>query len=249
MTREAWLILGASSSVARAFARLVAADGATLLLAGRDLDDLERSAADLRVRGAARAEVLPFDAADYAAHAAFVERCREAAGPDRRLNVFLAFGAMPDQAEIDAEPALVVDTIAANFTGAASVLHRLAPILEAQQSGRVIALTSVAGDRGRLKNYVYGSAKAGLNAYLQGLRARLYRSGANVTTVKAGFLDTAMTFGLPGLFLVATPEACAAACRRHAAKGRETVYFPFFWLGIMAIIRAIPERIFKRLSI
>jgi short-subunit dehydrogenase len=249
MTRNVWLILGASSSIARAFARLVAREGEALLLAGRDLDDLERSAADLRARGAASAEVLPFDATDYGAHAAFVERCRTAAGAERRLNIFLAFGAMPGQAEIDADPALVIDTIAANFTGAASVLQRLAPILEAQRGGQVVALTSVAGDRGRLKNYVYGSAKAGLNAYLQGLRARLYRAGVTVTTVKAGFLDTAMTFGLPGLFLLAPPEACAAACRRHAAKGRETVYFPFFWWGIMAIIRAIPERIFKRLSI
>ena len=249
MIAEVWLILGASSSVARAFARLMAGEGAALLLAGRDMDDLERSAADLRARGAASVEVLPFDAADYPSHGDFVERCKAARGPDGRLNVFLAFGAMPDQAEIDADPSLVVDTIAANFTGAASVLQRLAPLLEAQRSGQVIALTSVAGDRGRLKNYVYGAAKAGLNAYLQGLRARLFRSGATVTTVKAGFLDTAMTFGLPGLFLVASPESCAAACRRHAAKGREIVYFPTFWLGIMMIIRAIPERIFKRLSI
>ena len=95
----------------------------------------------------------------------------------------------------------------------------------------------------------YACAKAGLNAYLQGLRARLFRAGVSVTTVKAGFLDTAMTFGLPGMFLVASPEACARACLGHAAKGREVAYFPIFWWGIMTIIRAIPERIFKRLSI
>lgn len=249
MTRDCWLVLGASSTVARAFARLVAGEGAALLLAGRDLEDLERSAADLRARGATSVQVLAFDAADYGSHDAFVARCKAARGPDRRLNVFLAFGLMPDQAAIDADPSLVVDTIAANFTGAASVLQRLAPVLEEQRAGQVIVLTSVAGDRGRLKNYVYGAAKAGLNAYLQGLRARLFRSGVTVTTVKAGFLDTAMTFGLPGLFLVASPEACAAACKRHGTKGREVVYFPAFWLGIMTVIRAIPERIFKRLSI
>jgi short-subunit dehydrogenase len=248
LNQDVWLILGASSAVARAFARAVAAEGGALLLAGRDLEDIERSAADLRARGA-RADVLPFDAADFAGHAAFAQRCAAARGDGGRLNVFLAFGAMPDQAAIDARPLLVVDTVTANFTGAASVLTHLAPILEAQGSGRVIALTSVAGDRGRLKNYVYGAAKAGLNAYLQGLRARLFRAGVSVTTVKAGFLDTAMTFGLPGMFLVASPEACAAACLRHAAKGREVVYFPVFWFGIMTIIRAIPERIFKRLSI
>ncbi|HEX2114477.1 MAG TPA: SDR family NAD(P)-dependent oxidoreductase, partial [Alphaproteobacteria bacterium] len=109
--------------------------------------------------------------------------------------------------------------------------------------------SSVAGDRGRIKNYVYGSAKAGLSAYLQGLRARLFRSGVTVTTVKPGFVDTAMTFGLPGMFLVASPESVARACLAAARRGREEVYVPFFWWGIMTIIRNIPERIFKRLSI
>jgi short-subunit dehydrogenase len=246
---ECWLILGASSAVARAFGRLVAAQGCGVLLAGRDLDDIERIAADLRLRGATTVAVLAFDAADYAGHADFVARVAAARGENGRLNVFLAFGAMPEQAAIDADALLAVDTVAANYTGAVSVLTRLAPLLEAQGAGHVVALTSVAGDRGRLKNYVYGSAKAGLNAYLQGLRARLFRAGVSVTTVKAGFLDTAMTFGLPGMFLVASPEACARACLGHAAKGREVAYFPIFWWGIMTIIRAIPERIFKRLSI
>ena len=249
MSGEIWLILGASSAVARAFARLVAAEGSGVALAGRDLEDIERSAADLRARGAADVVVLRFDAADYAGHAGFVAEVAAARGDSRRLNVFLAFGAMPEQAAIDADPLLIVDTVAANFTGAASVLTRLAPLLEAQGAGHVVALTSVAGDRGRLKNYVYGAAKAGLNTYLQGLRARLFRAGVSVTTVKAGFLDTAMTFGLPGMFLVASPEACARACLAQATKRREVVYFPIFWWGIMTIIRAIPERIFKRLSI
>jgi short-subunit dehydrogenase len=249
MSGECWLVLGASSSVARAFARLVAGDGDDVLLAGRDLDDIERLAADLRVRGGGRIAVLPFDAMDFGGHPGFAARCREARGEGARLNVFLAFGAMPDQSQIDGEPRLVADTVGANFTGAASVLTCLAPLLEAQGAGRVVVLTSVAGDRGRLKNYVYGAAKAGLNAYLQGLRARLFRAGVSVTTIKAGFLDTAMTFGLPGMFLVASPEACARACLGHAARGREVAYFPRFWFAIMAIIRAIPERIFKRLNI
>ena len=176
MTGECWLILGASSAVARAFGRLVASRGDDVLLAGRDLDDIERIAADLRARGAGKVTVLPFDAMDYAAHADFAARCVAARGSGVRLNLFLAFGAMPEQAEIDAVPRLVVDTVGANFTGAASILTHLAPALEAQKAGRIVALTSVAGDRGRLKNYVYGSAKAGLNAYLQGLRARLFRA-------------------------------------------------------------------------
>lgn len=244
---ETWLVLGGSSSVARAFARAAAAGGADILLAGRDLEDLERTAADLAVRSKRRAEALAFDATAYDAHPAFVADCRARAG---RLNLFLAFGLMPPQAEIDRDFALAERTIAANYTGAVSILSRLAPLFEQQGGGRVLVLSSVAGDRGRPKNYVYGSTKAGLNAYLQGLRARLARSGVSVTTVKAGFLDTAMTYGLPGgRLLVASPDSCARACLRAAAAGRDVVYYPAFWRLVMAIIKAMPERIFKRLDI
>lgn len=245
---DTWLVLGASSAIARAFARVAAAEGADVILAGRDRDDLDKSAADVALRSGRRATVLAFDALDYAGHAALMQRVRDEAGAGT-LNVFVAFGTMPSQAEIDQDFRLAARTIESNYLGAVSVLQAAAPILEAQKRGAVVALSSVAGDRGRIKNYVYGSAKAGLSAYLQGLRARLFRSGVSVTTVKPGFVDTAMTFGLPGMFLVASPEAVARACLAAARKGREEIYFPFFWWGIMTIIRNIPERIFKRLSI
>jgi decaprenylphospho-beta-D-erythro-pentofuranosid-2-ulose 2-reductase len=245
---EIWLVLGASSAIARAFARVAAMEGADVILAGRDRDDLEKSAADLALRSGRRVTVLDFDALDYGSHAAVIRRAREDAG-DGVLNLFLAFGTMPSQAEIDRDAKLAFRTIESNYVGAVSVLQAAAPVLEAQQRGAVVALSSVAGDRGRIKNYIYGSAKAGLSAYLQGLRARLFRSGVTVTTVKPGFVDTAMTFGLPGMFLVAQPETVARACLAAARKGREEIYVPFFWWGIMTIIRHIPERIFKRLSI
>jgi decaprenylphospho-beta-D-erythro-pentofuranosid-2-ulose 2-reductase len=247
-TPGTWLVLGASSAIARAFARAAAAEGADIILAGRDRDDLDKAAADIAIRTGRRASVADFDALDYASHAAVIDKARAEAGSGT-LNVFLAFGTMPSQAEIDADSRLAFRTIESNFTGAVSILQAAAPVLEAQKRGAVIALSSVAGDRGRLKNYVYGSAKAGLSAYLQGLRARLFRSGVSVTTVKPGFVDTAMTFGLPGMFLVASPEAVARACLVAARRGREVLYVPFFWWGIMTIIRNIPERIFKRLSI
>lgn len=243
-----WLVLGASSAIARAFARAAAAQGADILLAARDLVDAEATAADIAIRTARRAEAVKFDALDEAAQDELVAWAREFAGSGT-LNVFLAFGTMPDQAAIDADPSLVAPTVMANFTAAASLLHRLAPVLEAQGAGVVVALGSVAGDRGRLKNYVYGSAKAGLHAYLQGLRARLVRKGVHVVTLKPGFVDTAMTWGLPGLFLVAPPEAVARAALDAAAKKRDVVYAPAFWWGIMTIIRHIPERIFKKLNI
>jgi decaprenylphospho-beta-D-erythro-pentofuranosid-2-ulose 2-reductase len=239
-----WLVLGASSSVARAFIRLAAAEGAALILAGRDLADMERSAADARLRGAAEVEVRHFDAADLAGHAAFA-----AALPDGPLHVFLAFGVMHPQAAIDGDPALAEQVIAVNYQGAVSILARLEPRMASAGEGAIVVLSSVAGDRGRPSNFVYGSAKAGLNTYLQGLRARLGRRGISVTTVKAGFMDTAMTYGLPGMFLVAGPEAAARACLDAARKKRNVLYFPFFWWLIMGIIKAIPEGLFKRLKL
>src|SRR5258706_4988072 len=129
---------------------------------------------------------------------------------------------MPDQAAIERDPDLAVRTISASFTGAAALLLDLAPRLEAGRAGRVIVLGSVAGDRGRLKNYVYGAAKAGLTVFAAGLRNRLFRSGVTVTTVKPGFLDTGMTWGMPGIFLAASPEAAAGAMLRAGLKGKET---------------------------
>jgi len=244
-SRRTWVVLGASSSIGRAFARQAAAEGCDIILAGRDMDDLQRTAADVALRANCRADAVRFDAAAMDAHARFVDDCA-ARGP---VDLFLLFGAMPDQEAIDRDFEIALQTIGVNYVGAVSVLSRFAPHLEAQGSGRVVVLSSVAGDRGRLKNYVYGSAKGALNLYLQGLRARLSRSNVSVTTVKAGFLDTDMTYGMPGLFLVASPEACAAACLKLSAKGREVAYFPVFWWLIMTIIKSIPERIFKRLNI
>ncbi len=243
---KTWVILGASSSIGRAFARAAAALGANVLLAGRDNEDLERIAGDISTQFSVSANCASFDALDVHSH----EKLRDSlAFCDGPIGVFLLFGFMPDQIEIDVDHKLGRQTIDVNYTGAVSILSHLAPVLEKNPGSRVVVLTSVSGDRGRLKNYVYGSAKAGLNVYLQGLRARLWRAGSHVATVKAGFIDTDMTFGMPGMFLVATPTACAEACLSLACKGREISYFPWFWRYIMLIIRMIPECIFKKMSI
>ena len=245
-SEETWLILGASSAIARAFARAAAARGANVILAGRDLADLARTAADIEISLGRSATVRNFDALDMAGHAALAADLATLPGT---LNIALMFGTMPEQADMDANPDLALSCITSSFTGAVSVLHRLAPLLEARGRGTIIGFGSVAGDRGRLKNYVYGSAKAGLHTYLAGLRNRLGRSGVHVMTVKPGFVDTAMTFGLPGLFLVASPEFVARACLDAAAKRRDVIYVPWFWWGIMMIIKHVPERVFKRLAI
>jgi len=243
----AWVVVGASSAIAVAFARRVAAAGCSVVLCGRDRDDLDIRAADLRLRYGVPAEVVRFDATDPASHGDVIGRLRAVvSGP---VSLFVAAGSMPEQAALERDPPGVLATLEANLLGVVSLLTRMAPWLEDQRGGAVVVLGSVAGDRGRRKNYIYGAAKAGLHAYLQGLRARLFPAGVAVVTVKPGFVDTAMTFGQPGLFLVASPDALAAGCLRAVEKGRDVVYLPWFWRWIMLIIRLIPERIFKRTNI
>ena len=242
---EHWVVLGASSSIARAFVREAARRGAALTLVGRDAVDLDASAADAALRGATRARTLLCDAADPASRAAFLS---QATLEGSALNVFVAIGSMPDQDAMDADPALLTAMIDSTYSGPIALLQGLAPVFEAQRGGRIVVLGSVAGDRGRRKNYLYGSAKAGLARYAEGLRARLYPAGATVTLVKPGFVDTAMTWGLPGLFLVASPEACARAMMRAADRGVAVLYVPFFWRFIMLIIQHIPAQVMKKLK-
>ncbi len=243
---ETWIILGASSAMARALARQVAATGASVLLGGRDAADIAAQAADCALRGAPIAEAFAFDARDTSGYAEIVARARKTEGT---LNIAVFVGSMPPQGEIDAGPSLIAGTVADSFTGPATLLHMLAPILEERGAGTIVGVGSVAGDRGRVGNYVYGAAKAGFHTYLSGLRNRLTRSGAHVVTVKPGFVDTAMTWGLEGMFLVAPPDAVARDILAAVSKRRDVIYTPFFWRWIMLIIRAIPERIFKMLSI
>ncbi|HEX9464825.1 MAG TPA: SDR family NAD(P)-dependent oxidoreductase [Alphaproteobacteria bacterium] len=245
---DTWLILGASSTIARAFARAAAAANANIVLAGRDVSDLEATAADLRVRFNQRVEVVEFDARAPATHAQVFDRAKTFAGPST-LNLFLAFAVMPTQAVIDADPRLVQDIIDTNFTAAVQILQRAAILFEEQRRGRVVVIGSVAGDRGRLRNYVYGATKAGLHAYLQGLRARLWRSGVSVTTIKPGPVDTALTFGSDRLPLLADPDKVGAACLKAALDGREVAYVPAPWRLIMMILCAIPEKFFKKLNV
>jgi short-subunit dehydrogenase len=243
--QDHWLIVGASSAIARAFVRRVAGVGAAVTLAGRDPADLEATAADARARGASLARALHCDVSDAVSREALVAA---ASLPNTHLNVFLAVGDMPEQEAMDRDGTLLTRMVAATYTGPIALLNALAPALEQQRGGRIVVLGSVAGDRGRRKNFVYGSAKAGLAVYAEGLRARLFRRGVTVTLVKPGFIDTAMTWGLPGLFRVATPQACADAALRAAARGRATVYHPGFWRWIMLVIRLLPSAVMKRLN-
>lgn len=243
---DTWIILGASSAMGRAFARKVAGQGCDLVLAARDADDLARTATDCELRGSPRVTCVTFD---IRKPAGFQKILDAAANADGMINAAVFVGSMPAQSDIEADPALADDTIADSFAGPVRFLLALAPMMEERGGGTVIGIGSVAGDRGRISNYTYGAAKAGFHTFLSGLRNRLNRSGGHVVTVKPGFVDTAMTWGLPGLFLVATPEAVAEDLWRAVKKRRNTIYTPWFWRYIMLIIRSIPEPIFKKMSI
>lgn len=241
---DTWILLGATSSMARALARALADRGDALILAGRDMADMEATAADARLRGATAARAVHFDARDPASFAPIIDSL-----PEGTINAAVFVGSMPDQSAIDADPGLIDGTVIDSFAGPARFLQMLAPVIEARGIGTVVGIGSVAGDRGRVGNYVYGAAKAGFHTYLSGLRNRLTRAGGHVVTVKPGFVDTAMTWGIAGMFLVAPPEKVAADILKAVNKRRDVIYTPFFWRYIMLIIRTIPERIFKKMSI
>lgn len=237
------IILGATSAIAKGAAVEFAARGYPLVLASRDKRELSRLASDLSIRYDVRVESAGFDAMDTSSHPAFFDSL---AKREEIEGALIAFGAMKkepmtfqDQEEI----------IRVNYLGAVSALSALSSLFSKQKKGFIIGLSSVAGDRGRQSNFVYGSAKAGLSTYLDGLRNKLYPLGIHVMTVKPGFVDTAMTFGLPGLFLVADPKDVGRKIVESLDKKKDVVYIPGFWKWIMLIIRGLPEKLFKRLKL
>lgn len=248
MTVHKVLIIGATSAIACETARLFAAEGAALCLIARNPAKLDIVTADLRVLGATQVETLIADLTEHAAHPLLIERAVTALGG---LDVVLiAHGTLSDQKVCEQSVDLTLRELDSNFLSCVSLLTLLANRLEAQKSGTIAVISSVAGDRGRKGNYVYGTAKAALSAFLQGLRNRLYPAGVHVLTIKPGFVDTPMTAVLVRKGpLFATPQVVARGIYRAVLTRRNVVYLPWFWRCIMFVIRAIPEWIFKRLSL
>jgi short-subunit dehydrogenase len=205
-------------------------------------------AADIRVRHGVEVGVIHYDATDFDALPACFEQCLQS-GNGFVGGIVLASGYMSPQTDAQRDPAEARRIIDINYTSAAMLLDLVANHFEPRGEGFICGISSVAGDRGRQSNYLYGSAKAGLTTYLQGLRNRLTKAGVPVITVKPGFVDTAMTFGMPGMFLVATPEKVADDIVRAIDKGKATIYTPWFWWGIMTIIKNIPESMFRRMKL
>jgi short-subunit dehydrogenase len=241
------LIIGATSAIAEATARLLATKGATFYLVARNQDRLQSVADDLRIRSGNKVETTTVDLTDYSAHAGIVEQAQEVLG---ELDVVLvAHGTLPDQTACEASAEETLRQVKVNALSVISLLTHLASHFSQQGHGTIAVISSVAGDRGRQSNYVYGSAKAAVTIFLQGLRNRLHRSGVHVMTVKPGFVDTPMTREFQKGALWASPDQIAQGIVRGIERHKDVVYLPGFWRIIMRIIREIPEPIFKRLSL
>jgi len=236
------LILGAGSDIGRACAHVFAAKGHTIQLAARTLDQLTADQTDLQLRYGVTVSLHVVDALETQTHSDFVQALPVL--PDVAISVI---GLLGTHAESIKDAASAVQVLRSNFEGPASLLAALATRFEERGSGTLVGVSSVAGNRGRASNYIYGSAKAGFTAYLSGLRHRLFPSGVHVVTVLPGFVDTAMTEGmdLPQR-LTAQPEQVATDIYHAIVRKRNIIYSKPIWRLIMGIICALPEEVFKR---
>ena len=239
------LIIGAKSDIAKATAREYAKHGHDLCLAARNSDELKEFADDVIVRTQRMVKLVELDILNYKSHQTFYDSLEE-----KPLGVISAIGYLGEQekAQIDfSEAKQIMDT---NYTGVVSLFNIIANDFEHRRSGFMVGISSVAGDRGRKSNYIYGSAKAALTAYLSGLRNRLYDAQVHVMTVKPGFVATKMTEGmnLPEK-LTAQPEEVAEDIYNAQQKGKNVLYTKWIWRWVMLIIRNIPEFQFKKMSI
>lgn len=242
------VVLGATSEVAQHTQRILARSGAEFLLVARSAARLEAVAADLRVRGAARVLMLTADFLDFSSHSRVFAFAQENFADFDC--VFLAYGTLLDQLECRRSAELSLSEWAANFSSPAAILTRFANHFEERRSGCIAAITSVAGDRGRASNYIYGSAKGGLSIFLQGLRARLHGADVRVLTIKLGPVQTPMTHSLRAKRPFADPGQVARRIARALQSSSDGVlYVPGYWRYVMGAIKLVPESVFKRLPL
>ncbi|MFT4822200.1 MAG: decaprenylphospho-beta-D-erythro-pentofuranosid-2-ulose 2-reductase [Halioglobus sp.] len=241
------LVFGASSAICSEVLKLFAPNEATFYLVARDENKLAAQIDDLKVRGGTVAGHEVYDFNQWEAHEAAVQRA--VASLEKIDIVIIAHGTLPNQSECETSPASMRACMEDNFSSAAIIIGCCAAALATAGSGTLVAISSVAGDRGRKSNYAYGSAKAGIDALLQGLRARLTASGINVVNIKPGMIKTPMTQDMNSGVLWSTPELIAPKIIRAMSKGSGVYYVPGYWRYIMFIIRALPNAVMAKLPI
>jgi decaprenylphospho-beta-D-erythro-pentofuranosid-2-ulose 2-reductase len=243
---QALLVLGGTSEIALATARrLIARRTRRVWLAGRPSPALDQAAEHLRGLGA-EVRTVAFDALDPASHESVLGKVFAEGDIDM---VLLAFGVLGDQARDEREPEAAVRVAQTNYTGAVSAGLVCARALQDQGHGSLVALSSVAGERARRANFIYGSSKAGLDAFAQGLGDALHGTGVHVMVVRPGFVRTRMTTGLPEAPLATTPEAVATAVELGLRRRSETVWVPGALRVVMSVLRHLPRAVFRRLPI
>lgn len=241
------LIIGATSSIAHAIARLYTKNGNNLYLLARDKDKIDTIKKDLDTRGASSIHTNIFEATDFEKHDAILEQAHSILS---HIDIaIIAHGSLPSQKECEKSTSMTISECETNAISTISLLTTLANIMTEQQHGSICVITSVAGERGRQSNYVYGASKAMVSIFLQGLRHRLFKHGVHVIDVKPGFVDTPMTASFKKGALWASPEKVAKDIVKGIKKHKKTIYTPWFWFIIMLIIRNIPEFIFVRSSL
>lgn len=241
------LIVGATSAIAEATARLFARDGDRLFMVARNPDRLAVVAEDLKTRGATQVETMVMDVNDTARHAVLVEKAEATLGG--LDTVLVAHGTLPNQKDCEASFEKTLKELWTNCLSVISLLTVVANRFEQQKHGTIAVISSVAGDRGRQSNYVYCTAKAAVTTFLQGLRNRLYPSGVAVVTIKPGWVDTPMTAGFRKGALWASASQIGKGVYRAIRTDRDVAYLPLFWKFVMMGIGLIPERIFKRMRL
>ena len=241
------LVLGATSGIAEATCRIWAEQGAQLFLVARNPEKLAAVAADLKTRGAAYVDTAVADLDDTDKHAELLSHAiNSLTGMDIAL---LAHGILGDQTRAEQDFHHAGQILHTNFVAPVSLLTWLANFCVQRKSGVLAVISSVAGERGRKSNYLYGSSKAGLTAFLAGLRNRVDREGVTVMTIKPGPVKTAMTAGMKGSEKFADVNKVAQSIVSAIDKRVDTVYVPFQWRPIMWVVRSIPERVFKKLNL
>jgi hypothetical protein len=239
------LIIGAKSDIGKEIAKVYAKNGYNLYLAGRDIDSLNLLANDIKIRNNIDVQLKEMDITDFNLHNSFYNALEP-----KPFGVVVVAGYMANQKECENDFIKTLNTINVNYVGAVSILNIIANDFEFKKRGFIIGVSSVAGDRGRKSNYIYGSSKAGFSAYLSGLRNRLYETDIQVLTVKAGFVATKMTkhLSLPPK-LTTKPYDIANDIFNSQQKGKDIIYTKSIWRLIMLVIIHIPEFIFKKMSI